>query len=137
MSVLRGTFYLGLSRVLSLLLNLWALGKYVSWLGNEGWGAIVLIVIIGNICSTVADLGLGVGTINSMVGALDNDDQGKANRILATHNSISLVLGFLAIRPMMACFWAGYIKGVGLDFRGLLFYLVTAGTTIFGLIISG
>lgn len=126
-----------MSRVLSLLLNLWALGKYVSWLGNEGWGAIVLIVIIGNIASTLADLGLGVGTINAMVGALDNDDQSKANRILATHNSLSLVLGLLTIVPMLACFWAGYIKGVGHDLPGLLFYLVTAGTTIFVLIING
>lgn len=137
MSVLRGTVYLSISRVASILLNVWAIGRFVQWLGNEAWGGIALMTVFSAICTTLCDLGLGTATINSMVRAKRNKDQAEANRILATHTTITLALSSVLSIIFAVAFASGYVQSVGQDLPGVLYYGCAAATTIFVLLNIG
>ena len=128
---------MGVARVVALLLNVWAIGKYVSWMGNEGWGAIVIIIVLVQACQTVADLGLSVGTINALVKSTQRGDQASSNRVLATHTGISLLVSLIIVIPFSICFSTGYIKSVHQDLFGGLFYGITLGLFVLVLITNG
>ncbi len=130
MGAVRGTVYLGVSRGLALILNLWAFGRYVAWLGDELWGAVALLLVISTIISALCDLGLGHGTLNALVKAFHSGDTQQADRVLSSHTVVSILLTSTASLIFVAFFAAQYIKGVGQDLSGVLFYSTAALTII-------
>lgn len=134
MSVLRGTIYLSISRVASLLLNMWAIGRYVHWLGDESWGGIALMIVLMGFCVTICDLGLNIATLNALVKAASDKDQEAANRVLATTTAI-YGCAFVPIGLIYAlAFQFGYVRAMGHNLEGALYFALAAGTTMLSLI---
>ncbi len=137
MSAVKGTVYLGVSRGLALILNLWAFGRYVAWLGDELWGAVALLLVLSTIISAVCDLGMGNGTINAVVKAFHGGDVERADRVLSSHTIVSLMLTSTAALFFVVLFFTQYIKGVGQDIHGVLFYFTAAATVIQVFVLNG
>ncbi|MBL8060408.1 MAG: hypothetical protein JNK63_06795 [Chthonomonas sp.] len=137
MSVLRGTVYLSISRLATLLLNVWAVGRFVEWLGNENWGGIALMVILWAICQTICDLGMTGATVNSMIKAISEKNQLTASRLLATHTAISCYLCALLVLIYAAAFQFGYVRSVGHGLDAMAFYAAAALTGMLVLINNG
>lgn len=137
MSVLRGTVYLSISRFASLLLNVWAIGRFVEWLGNENWGGIALMIVLWGICQTICDLGMTTATVNSMVKAISEKDQLSASRLLSTHTAISGWLCVLLALIYAVAFQLGYVRSVGHGYEGAIYYAAAAATGMFVLVNNG
>lgn len=132
MSKIRSTLYLGVSRLITLLASVWALGRYYEWLGEEGWGAIALIVLIGGFLFVICDLGLNNGALNAVVRHMRDKDHEKADRVITSHRIVVVSASLGLSLVFLILFLTQAVQGLGQDSAAILFFVCAAAQFVLG-----
>lgn len=97
MSIARSTALLSVSRLFTIVLNIFALPLYLNWIGESGFGQIEWIVVIVNYCVLICDPGFSPSNQNQLVAALTNGDTDRFGKLFKSHRTMLAILGLVGL----------------------------------------
>ena len=97
MSIARSTALLSVARLVTIVLNIFALPLYLDWIGEGGYGQIEWIVLIVNYCVLVFDPGFSLSNQNQLGSAHTAGDNDRFGKLFRSHRTMLAGLGVIGI----------------------------------------